>query len=259
MKQIKPNSDILKVTNNSLENSHVKLTISKSGKIKVNNISIDFIRYNDKGDTYNFGAVKNDTCEIAKVIASKILLKGEYRCGLKIKTTFFEVLVYLDKNSELLKFHIDWDNKYKNKIWQVSFGTDKHLTNTYSLDLGKIITRKFDPYYDIKKHLPKTKGIEVKTNTAPMNGYVGVDEFGIITKGLTEYEVNKKALRITILRSIGVISNPKNPCRTTPAGPPLEVIGAQQSGKNTAEFAIGFFKPQKANQRFNEFMLEEIL
>jgi hypothetical protein len=258
LKQIKTNSDKLKITKNSIENSHIKLSVTKSGNIKINDITVDFIRYDDKGDTYNFGAVKNDIPKFATVLDSEIILNGEYRCGLKIKTTFFDVLVFLDKSSKLLKFRIDWNNKYKNKIWQVSFNTSNPVKKTYSMDLGEIITRQFDPDYDIRKHLPKTKGIEAKTNTAPMSGYVGLEDFGVITKGLTEYEVNKKSLRVTLLRSTGVISNPKNPCRSTPAGPPLEVPEAQQLGRNTAEFAIGFFKPQKAEEHFDELMLEEI-
>jgi hypothetical protein len=54
----------------------------------------------------------------------------------------------------------------------------------------------------------------------------------------SEYEVEENSLKITILRSIGVISNPNNPMRTTPAGPPIEVPNAQQLGENCAEFSI---------------------
>lgn len=95
----------------------------------------------------------------------------------------------------------------------------------------------------MRKHLPKVRGIEVKTNFAPMQRYVGTQGFGVITQGLTEYEVKGKSLLITLLRSTGVISNPKNPSRSTPAGPPIEVPEAQQSGKNSAEFSVGFFEP----------------
>ena len=96
----------------------------------------------------------------------------------------------------------------------------------------------------MRKHLPKVRGIEVKTNFAPMQRYVGTQDFGVITKGLTEYEVKEKSLLVTLLRSTGVISNPKNPSRSTPAGPPIEVLEAQQLGHNTAEFSVGFFEPE---------------
>ena len=45
-------------------------------------------------------------------------------------------------------------------------------------------------------------------------------------------------LSIPLLRSTGVISNPKNSSRSTPAGPPLETPALQQLGKNRAEFAL---------------------
>ena len=41
-----------------------------------------------------------------------------------------------------------------------------------------------------------------------------------------------------------MISNPKNPSRSTPAGPPIEVPEAQQLGYNCAEFSAGFFEPE---------------
>ena len=107
--------------------------------------------------------------------------------------------------------------------------------------MNTIIERKFNPFYDIRKNLPKKRGIEAKTNFAPMQRYVGAQGFGIITKGLTEYEVFENTLSVTLLRSVGVISNPKNPARSTPAGPPLEVPDAQQLGENIAEFSVGFF------------------
>ena len=74
-----------------------------------------------------------------------------------------------------------------------------------------------------------------------MQRFVWAQGLGVITKGLNEYEVEGDSLKITLLRSVGVISSPSNPCRTTPAGPPIEVEGAQQSGRNIAEFSVGVF------------------
>ena len=216
-------------------------------------INIDFVSYKDNGDTYNFGAVKNDKPLIAKILDSEVLTDGNLRKGLKVKTSFFNVEIYLDKSSELLQFKIDWNNRYRNRIWQARIAAKDKITKVYSEDMNTIIKRNFNPDYDIRKHLPKTKGIEVKTNTAPMQRYAGTENFGIITKGLTEYEVYKNYLAVTLLRSTGVISNPKNPSRSTPAGPPVEVNEAQQLGSNTAEFAIGFFNPKNYGNYVEEF------
>lgn len=202
----------------------------KNGKIRIGNVEMQFVRFQDEGDTYNFGAVEDDKGEVAEVYSFKNNI---------IKTSFFDVQVDI---GELINFKIEWDNKLKNKIWQVKFNLKQPVTETYSEDMNSIIKREFNPEYDMRKHLPKERGIEVKTNFAPMQRYVGAQGFGIITQGLTEYEVKEKSILITLLRSTGVISNPKNPSRSTPAGPPIEVLEAQQSGYNCAEFSAGFFE-----------------
>lgn len=206
----------------------------KNGKIFVtdnnkNRVQVEFVRYKDEGDTYNFGAVEDDLGEVAEVYSYKNNI---------IKTSFFDIQADFSK---LVNFKIVWDNKLKNRLWQVRFTLKNPITETYSEDMNTIIKREFDPSYDIRKNLPKTKGIEVATNFAPMQRYVGAQGFGIITQGLTEYEVNNKSLLVTLLRSTGIISNPHNPSRSTPAGPPIEVAEAQQLGENIAEFSVGFF------------------
>ena len=202
----------------------------KNGKIRIGNVEMQFVRFQDEGDTYNFGAVEDDKGEVAEVYSFKNNI---------IKTSFFDVQVDI---GELINFKIEWDNKLKNKIWQVKFNLKQPVTETYSEDMNSIIKREFNPEYDMRKHLPKERGLEVKTNFAPMQRYVGAQGFGIITQGLTEYEVKEKSILITLLRSTDVISNPKNPSRSTPAGPPIEVPDAQQSGYNCAEFSAGFFE-----------------
>jgi hypothetical protein len=208
----------------------------KNGKILIGNqsgtnVTMEFVRFDDEGDTYNFGAVENDLGEMAEVYSFKNNI---------IKTSFFDVQVDL---GETLNFKIEWDNKLKNKLWQVKFNLKKPVTETYSEDMNTVIKRYFNPEYDMRQNLPKTRGIEVKTNFAPTQRYVGAQGFGIITQGLTEYEVKGKSLLVTLLRSTGVISNPKNPSRSTPAGPPIEVPEAQQLGYNCAEFSVAFFEP----------------
>ena len=218
----------------------------KNGKIRIGNVEMEFVRFKDEGDTYNFGAVADDIGEKAEIYSFKNNI---------IKTSFFDIQV--EQNEELINFKIEWDNKLKNKLWQVKFNLKSPVTETYSEDLNSIIKREFDPDYDIREHLPKVRGIEVKTNFAPMQRYVGTQGFGVITKGLTEYEVKEKSLLITLLRSTGVISNPKNPSRSTPAGPPIEVPEAQQLGLNSAEFSVGFFEPENY-QKYIDIVFPQI-
>lgn len=219
----------------------------KNGKIRIGNVEMEFVRFKDEGDTYNFGAVADDIGEKAEIYSFKNNI---------IKTSFFDIQV--EQNEELINFKIEWDNKLKNKLWQVKFNLKSPVTETYSEDLNSIIKREFDPDYDMREHLPKVRGIEVKTNFAPMQRYVGTQGFGVITKGLTEYEVKEKSLLITLLRSTGVISNPKNPSRSTPAGPPIEVPEAQQLGINFAEFSVGFFESENY-QKYIDIVFPQIL
>lgn len=218
----------------------------KNGKIRIGNVEMEFVRFKDEGDTYNFGAVADDIGEKAEIYSFKNNI---------IKTSFFDIQV--EQNEELINFKIEWDNKLKNKLWQVKFNLKSPVTETYSEDLNSIIKREFDPDYDMREHLPKVRGIEVKTNFAPIQRYVGTQGFGVITKGLTEYEVKGKSLLITLLRSTGVISNPKNPSRSTPAGPPIEVPEAQQLGTNSAEFSVGFFEPENY-QKYIDIVFPQI-
>lgn len=216
----------------------------KNGKIFLSNsqnkrVQIEFVRFKEDGDTYNFGAIEDDLGEIAEVYSFKNNI---------IKTSFFDVQIEF---GETINFKIEWDNKLKNHLWQVKFTLKKPITETYSEDLNSVIKREFNPNYDMRKHLPKTKGIEVKTNFAPMQRYVGTQGFGVITQGLTEYEVKEKSLLVTILRSTGIISNPHNPSRSTPAGPPINVPEAQQLGYNCAEFSLAFFEPEEYQKYIN--------
>ena len=222
--------------------SDIKFEV-KNGKIHIapkreeaacrGGISMEFVRFKDEGDTYNFGAIADDKGEVAEIYSFKNNV---------IKTSFFDVQVEFGK---MINFKIEWDNKLKNHLWQVKFNLKKPVTETFSEDMNTILRREFDSDWNMREHLPLERGIEVKTNFAPMQRYVGAQGFGVITQGLTEYEVKGKSLLVTLLRSTGVISNPKNPSRSTPAGPPFEVPEAQQLGYNCAEFSVAFFEPEQ--------------
>lgn len=241
----------LKIEKDKLENENIAITI-KNGKLNlinkhngnIYNDFISFVDFKDNGDTYNFGPVINDKGAKSSIISSKVLVNGKLKCTLgvkfKINKTILNTEISLYKNSRLLTFKIVWNNKTKNHLLQAQFNLKEPVNKTFSQDLGIMIERNFNPDYDIRKNLPKTKGLEAKTNTAPMDKYLWVQGIEFVTKGLSEYEVKGNSILLTILRATGIISNPKNPARTTSAGPPLEVKGAQQLGENIVEFAIGF-------------------
>lgn len=255
--EIEPSNDILHILDTEIGNSHLLMKIEQGEfNLYVNGQKwenfIEFTRVRDLGDTYNHGLVAGDKPERAFIVSYDILFEGDLRVGLKVKTTFFDVLITLNKNSSLLNFKIEWDNKFKNTLWQAKINLPQPVAETFSEDMNTIIRREFDPAWNVCEHLPHERGFEVKTNFAPMQRFVWAQGLGIITKGLTEYEIEGNSLKVTLLRSVGVISNPANPCRTTPAGPPIEVPGAQQLGINTAEFSVGVFVLEEAQMFINE-------
>lgn len=253
----------LEISDTKIENSKISLLIKNGEIIVKDKISdrtytnfIQFVDFKDNGDTYNFGPDANDKGLKSTIISSKVLKEGKLQSVLlvkfKIDKTILDVQISLNKNSHLINFKIDWNNKIKNHLLQAQFNLKEPVKKTYSEDMGELIERKFNPEYNIRKNLPKKRGLEAKTNTAVMQRYVCAQGFEVITKGLCEYEVKKNSLLITLLRAIGVISNPKNPSRTTPAGPPISVEDAQQLGQNSAEFSIGFGTVDRWRQSVEE-------
>lgn len=246
LKEIEQSDDVLHILDTEIGNSHLTLKIEQGefnlyiNDKKYENI-VEFIRLRDMGDTYNHGFLADDKPERAFIKSYDISFEGDLRSGLLVNTTFFNVLITLNKNSKLLNFKIIWNNTLKNTLWQAKINLPEAVKETYSEDMNEIIRREFDPDLDVRGNLPKEKGLEAKMNFAPMGRFVWAQNVGIITNGLREYEVAGNSISITLLRSVGVISNPQNPCRTTPAGPPIEVPEAQQLGENTAEFSLGVF------------------
>ena len=238
----------LKITETSIENSNICLKVI-DGNLLINGIRMSLVDFVDYGDSYNSGAKADDYGVELKVLRTRIALKTSSRVSLKIDFEgawdVIPLTVSLDKHACCLQFKFDWINTQKNHLLTSAFELEQPIREVFSEDMNLLIKRNFDPDYDIRKNLPQTRGLEAKTNTAPMQRGLLIDEdsgnnLGIVTKGITQYEVFKNKLYIPLLRATGVISNPENPARTTPAGPPIEVETLQQIGKNRAEFYMFF-------------------
>ena len=253
------NQTDLQVTNTSLENSNMCLKI-ENGKIFVNGVEFSLIDFSDLGDSYNYGPKADDNGTEFRVLRSKIALNTPSRASLKIDFEgawdVISLIVSLDKNAAFLHFKFDWINSQKNHLLTAGFRLSNPIREVFSEDMNQLIKREFEPDYDIRKNLPTEKGIEVKNNTAPMQRGFLIDEegnnLGCVTKGLTQYEVFQNRIYIPVLRATGVISNPQNPARTTPAGPPIEVNSLQQIGKNKAEFYVFFGNHNAFNDVLNQ-------
>ena len=236
-------SDVF-VSDDSLGNSNIFLQV-KDNSLYVSNRLVKIIDYEDLGDSYNYGPNPDDNGRIAKLISSKVAFANPTSSGIELKYLLEEfneeitVLATLFAFDDKIRFNIKWNNTHKNHLLQICFDTGEPVTTTYSEDLNEIIKREFDPCYEVRKNLPKERGHEVMMNNAPMQRGVYANGVAVVTEGITQYEVLGTELRLPLLRATGVISNPKNTARTTPAGPPIEVEDLQQIGLNEQRLWVG--------------------
>ncbi|MDD3236706.1 MAG: glycoside hydrolase family 38 C-terminal domain-containing protein [Candidatus Gastranaerophilales bacterium] len=270
----------LHIDENSIENKYIRLEVQNKKTVLLNKQTgekyVDFINITDRadiGDSYNFGGLKGDTrlyAELKSFKTSKIddkaltfdivfsakipvisTAKGRSK---QLKAHDFSLKATLYNNSKNLEINTKFVNKSKNHILQIEFKLQNPVKTTVSEDMSFLNQRNFNSDFDIDKKIPAKKGCEIKPNTAPFQRFVFAQGVGFITKGLNEYEVFKNTLSITLLRATGVISNPKNPTRGTPAGPPLECPELQSFGDNSAEIAISFVeKPFELYKQAEEF------
>ena len=260
----------LKTTQNSIENENIRVRI-KDGKINITDKKAkkeykDVIHLTDSadiGDSYNFGPLPFDKQIEGKIKDFKTTEKelcAEFNINFEIKipktstengrsktkdNCRLNLTITLYNQGKHLEFCAVWDNKSKNHLLKLGFNLPKKITSTVSEDLFGTIERKFNPDFDVYSLIPAEKGKEIKLNTAPLQRFVSAQRFEVITKGLNEYEVNKNTLFITLLRSTGIISNPKNMTRGTPAGPPIKTPDLHGIGKCKREFALSFETDEK--------------
>ena len=241
----------LKITNKSIENKYLKLYVN-AHKIDVldkisNKIYKNILNFSDRtdlGDSYNFAPQKDEKPLKAILQSTKILEKGHIRSVLQLKYRFKKeimiVNISLCNQSKYLEFDVKYNNKRKNHLLQTVINTPDEIYKTLSEDTFGTIERKIDAEYNMEEFIPAPKGIELKINTFPMQRWVCANGIGLISKGLQEYECTGKELKLTLLRSTDIISNPKNPARGTPAGPPLKFKGLECLGENNYSFALTF-------------------
>lgn len=247
-KNLKTKKSIKKhvVGSDFIENENLKLFVFEN-KIcaidkKTEKLYSDFIQLcstKDAGDSYNFAPI--DEGKVLKLKTSKIKVNGDIKSTLQI---IFEenirLNVSLANNSKMFEFEINLNNKKKNRMLQVVINTGSLVERTLAEDAINTVGRFHNPHYSLKENIPVQGRYELKTNSYPMQRFVKANGIGVITLGLNEYEIYKNSVKIPILRSIGIISNPKNPARGVPAGPPIECSEMQLIGHHSAKFAITF-------------------
>ena len=259
--------DSVKIQENFIQNSRIKIDVNSDGTLKFTdfelNKTFDGLHYfydrADIGDTYNYSPLENDKPLKSKFVKAEIIEKGKLRSILRVyyeldipayfdeekkirsvetHKTIITTDISLTTGSKRAEFSACWENKSKDHILQIKFAFNEAVKETYAENTFGIIKREFDPDYSLKENMPISKGVELKTNTAPMQRFVWTNGLGVITEGLSEYGASGNELYITALRSVGKLSKLSLNIRNFPAGPPLDTPGAQCLGKHAVRYAI---------------------
>ncbi len=193
----------------------------------------------DTGDSYNFAPASYPYN--LKLKSSKIKYKGKIQSCLNVK---FEENINLDfvlsNSSKFFEIRANFTNKKKNRKLQIAFNTSSPILKTTSGGSIVKIEREHDPNYLLYENCPVQDRGELKTNAYPLQKYVKANGLGIVTEGLFEYEIYKNEIKIALYRSTGIISNPKNPARKIPAGPPIECPDMQGLFEHNLRLAFSF-------------------
>jgi alpha-mannosidase len=257
----------IEIEENFIDNGYLRVEINKNGSLNLTDKQIGKTYQNihiitdkaDIGDTYSYCPIKGDKTLTAKFIETKIIENGNLRGTLRLKyildipatsdfeteirsenliNQYFTVDLSLSCNSKFAEFNINFENKSKNHLVQLKFDTGEKISSTLSEDGYGTIKRRFNSDYNIEDFMPAKKPHELKTNTAPMQRFVCANGLGIITEGLTEYEITGSEIAITLLRSVGILSQGPMGTRSVAAGPPLETPEAQCLGENSYRYAL---------------------
>ncbi len=245
---------------NFIENPYLKLSL-KNGKIGVidklkNNIYNDFIKITDTkdlGDSYNYAPATKP--EILKPLKSKVLENGTIRSVLRIFYKDLTLDVILNNKDRFFEFVAKINNKKKNHKLQAVFCLNEPVFETFAQDSLGIVKRKCDPNYSLFENQPAKRPKELKTNSFPVSNFVYTQKTGILGEGINEYEIYKNELRIALLRSTGIISNPKCASRSIPAGPPLLTPDLQCLGIQQVRFGLCFTSKKEKMFKYSEKFL----
>lgn len=242
------NSSSLEITENKISNSLLEANLTrKNGKLSLNFIDkktgtkysdvLKILETKDVGDSYNSAPIGKPN--EFKLLNTKIIEKGNIRATLRLIFEHnFKLDITLSDYSKFFEFEAKFNNNKKNRKIQACLKLKNPIDTTFAEDAVGFIERKHDPNWLLSANMPAKPKIEVKTNSYPMQRWLIAQNLGVFTLGLNDYEIYKNELKITLIRGTARISEPKNPARFIPAGPPIETPDLQCLGFQKLNFGI---------------------
>ncbi|MEO8246334.1 MAG: alpha-mannosidase [Chloroflexota bacterium] len=205
----------------------------------------------DYGDSYNYGPPAADRLvSEARDVAAQLTLDGPLRSVLEVRRTYdwpiglggdgrseatvtTEVLtgVELRSGEPFARIEVAFENRSADH--RVRFEVPTAVPAGSSFAEGQLAV--------VERPASATEAGhgEVPLPTYPARAFVDAGGAAVLGLHTLEYElVGERALQVTLLRSIGLISRNDNPYREDPAGPQIEVPEAQLRGPWSMSFAL---------------------
>jgi mannosylglycerate hydrolase len=205
----------------------------------------------DAGDTYNYSPPDADLVVDAPLaVTVEVEEHGPLRAALRVRRTYdwperleggrervgqcrVEVITRLELRAgeRLVRVTTTLDNR----------GRDHRLRAWFPLPTAATSTRAECAFATVERGLEAEGGVtERGLPTFPSRRFVTAGGLTIVHEGLLEYELvdDGKALALTLLRGVGVLSGANLTYRPMPAGPPVPVPGAQMTGRQVLRYAV---------------------
>jgi alpha-mannosidase len=186
----------------------------------------------DVGDLYTFcpgGQARTAELVSSRVADGELVLEHELP-GIRIETTI-RAFPRLDR-VELTSIV---ENEAENHRLRVLVRSDGGADEVRAESQFAVVRRPLVP------QLSGEEWVEPPVPTAHTLGAVALGPLVLLTKGLPEYEAAADGLRLTLLRSVGMISRPPGlPTRPVAAGPEIATPEGQCLGRHVFEYAFRF-------------------
>ena len=255
----------VKVTEHTLDNGIVRVTVSSEGRVSVS-VTADDRRIDDllsiedrvdRGDLYTpsvrEAAAAPKLVDIA--VTKRGPLIGELRVRWRLRdhnaaaaiarSSSLTIRLALIAESQLVRVAVSGRNRRRDHRLRLGFRTN--ITN------GDVwADAAFGPVRRVALRLPdEDMRDEVPPPTAPLHRYVSVFDAGrgatIFSDGLAEYEATQRGdVLLTLVRAVGALSRNNLPERPGHAGWPAPTPKAQSIGNFAANFALLLHGPRNA-------------
>ena len=283
----KPHKTDIRTGPNTIENKHYIITGNPDGTIDIVDKEFQTVYHNclhiedqgDRGDEYTFNALQEENPIFATAESLEVIDHGPLQASIRVKASLklptklnssrthrsqerkicsLETIIILYAGTKRIDFRTTFENRVTDHRLRVLFRTGV-----------KADTVQVDENFDIvTRRIAVPQGIgwkEAPYSTKHLNRFLYLSDdkkgFGLISKGLPEYEVLDDAERtvaLTLLRGVGFLARHDLNNRQDAAGPVLSTPEAQCLGKHTFEYAAythsGYWKKSEMLRQANLFI-----